>query len=150
MRFQAFRKWIAFVFLMTGFSTICWSVETPKSLNGVKVVSATEVKKMLESGVLVVDTRVPVEFAEKSIKGAKNIPYKELSAKDVVFDASKDSFDLSKLPSDKSATIVLFCNAGECWKSYKASVVALKAGYTKLCWFRGGFPEWVAAGFPVQ
>lgn len=150
MRFQTIPKWIVFTLLLLTLSTSCWAGETPKSLNGVKVVTASEVKKMLESGVLVVDTRVAVEYAEKSIKGAKNIPYKELSGKDVAFDAGKDNFDLSKLPSDKSAQIVFFCNAGDCWKSYKASVVALKAGYTKIHWFRGGFPEWVSAGFPVQ
>lgn len=124
--------------------------ETPTSLAGVKVVSADEVKKLLEAGVPVIDTRVAAEFAEKSIKGAKSVPYKEKSAKAVDFDASKDQFDLGKLPSDKAAPLVFFCNAGECWKSYKASVQAQKAGYAKINWFRGGMPEWVSKGLPTQ
>ncbi len=124
--------------------------ETPASLAGVKVVSADEVKKLLDAGTPVIDTRVAAEFAEKSIKGAKSVPYKEKSAKAVDFDVSKDQFDLSKLPADKTAALVFFCNAGECWKSYKASVVAQKAGYAKINWFRGGMPEWVAKGLPTQ
>jgi len=124
--------------------------ETPTSLAGVKVVSADETKKLLDSGVAVIDTRVAAEYAEKSIKGAKSVPYKEKSAKATDFDASKDQFDLSKLPTDKATPIVFFCNAGECWKSYKASVVAQKAGHTKINWFRGGMPEWVAKGLPTQ
>jgi len=126
------------------------AAETPASLPGVKTVNAEEVKKMLDGGVPVIDTRVAAEYAEKSIKGAKSVPYKEKSAKAPDFDASVDQFDLAKLPADKNAPMVLFCNAGECWKSYKAAVVASKAGYTKVNWFRGGMPEWSAKGLPTQ
>jgi rhodanese-related sulfurtransferase len=126
------------------------AAETPASLPGVKSVSAEEVKKMLDSGVPVIDTRVAAEYAEKTIKGAISVPYKEKSAKEPGFDASQDQFDLAKLPGNKSAPLVFFCNAGECWKSYKASVVAQKAGYSKISWFRGGFPEWSSKGLPTQ
>ena len=126
------------------------AAETPASLPGVKSVGAEEVKKMLDAGVPVIDTRVAAEYAEKTIKGAKSVPYKEKSAKEPGFDASQDQFDLAKLPADKAAPLVFFCNSGECWKSYKASVVAHKAGYTKIHWFRGGFPEWSAKGLPTQ
>lgn len=132
------------------FAASLHAAETPATLPGVKTVSAEEVKKLLDGGVPVIDTRVAAEYAEKSIKGAKSVPYKEKSAKAADFDPSADQFDLSKLPSDKNAPMVLFCNAGECWKSYKASVVASKAGYTKINWFRGGMPEWVAKGLPTQ
>ena len=131
--------------LAVGFSGAVMAAETPATLAGTKLVNAAEVKKMLDSGVPVIDTRVAAEYAEKTIKGAKSVPYKEKSAKDAGFDASQDQFDLSKLPADKAAPVVFFCNAGECWKSYKASVVAAKAGYSKINWFRGGMPEWVAA-----
>jgi len=124
--------------------------ETPPSLAGVTVVGADQVKKMLDSGVPVIDTRVANEFAEKSIKGARSVPYKEKSAKAIDFDAAQDSFDLSKLPADKKAPVVFFCNAGECWKSYKASVVASKSGWTSVYWFRGGMPEWVGKALPTQ
>lgn len=134
--------------LVTSVSAI--AAETPSTLAGVKLVSAEQVKGMLDSGVPLIDTRVAAEFAEKTIKSAKSVPYKEKSAKAADFDASQDHFDLGKLPGDKAAPLVFFCNAGECWKSYKASVVALKAGYTKIHWFRGGFPEWSSKGLPTQ
>jgi len=143
-------KWAAAAVIGLAASLPAAASETPASLAGVKNVGAEEVKKMLDAGVPVIDTRVATEYAEKTIKGAKSVPYKEKSAKEPGFDASQDQFDLSKLPSDKGAPVVLFCNAGECWKSYKASVVALKAGYSKIHWFRGGMPEWVAKGLPTQ
>jgi rhodanese-related sulfurtransferase len=126
------------------------AAETPATLAGVKVVAAEEAKKLQDGGVPLIDTRVAAEYAEKTAKGAKSVPYKEKSEKVVGFDASKDDFDLSKLPSDKAAPMVLFCNAGECWKSYKAAIAAQKAGYSKIYWLRGGFPEWSAKGLPTQ
>jgi rhodanese-related sulfurtransferase len=143
-------KWAAAGVLGLGLSLPTLASESPATLAGVKVVNAEEVKKMLDAGVPVIDTRVAAEYAEKTIKGAKSVPYKEKSAKEPGFDASQDQFDLSKLPADKNAPLVLFCNAGECWKSYKASVAAVKAGYTKIHWFRGGFPEWSSKGLPTQ
>ncbi len=127
-----------------------WAAETPDKLDGVKVVNAAEAKQMQDRGVLLVDTRVASEYAEKTIKGAKSIPYREKSAKDVKFDRTQDNFDLSKLPSDKNAPVVFFCNAGECWKSYKASVLARDAGFKQVHWLRGGMPEWTAKGLPTQ
>ena len=139
--------WVAFGALTV---SLAMAAETPAEVAGVKTVTAEEVKKMLEDGVPVIDTRVAAEYTDKTIKGAISVPYKEKSAKAAGFDASQDQFDLSKLPSNKNAPVVFFCNSGECWKSYKASVVAQKAGYAKINWFRGGFPEWTSKGLPTQ
>ena len=143
-------KWLVAGSMAFACALPAMATQTPNSLAGVKNVSAEEAKKLLDSGVMLVDTRVAAEYAEKTVKGAKSIPYKEKSAKDVGFDASQDQFDLSKLPADKATPVVFFCNAGECWKSYKASVVAVKAGYSKIHWFRGGMPEWTSKGLPTQ
>ena len=150
MNKRSYLKFFSAFALSIGLAAPLLAAETPATLKGATVVSAADVNKMLSSGVPVIDTRVAAEYAEKTIKGAKSVPYKEKSAKDINFDATQDQFDLSKLPADKAAPIVFFCNAGECWKSYKASVVAMKAGYTKINWFRGGLPEWLKAGLPTQ
>lgn len=150
MKKRTYLKLISAMALSLGLATSALAADTPATLTGATLVSAAEVKTMVGKGVPVIDTRVAAEFAEKTILGAKNIPYKEKSGKDANFDGSQDSFDLAKLPADKAAPVVFFCNAGSCWKSYKASVSAMKAGYTKVQWFRGGMPEWVAAGLPTQ
>ena len=140
----------AFVMGLAGSGTALAAAETPATLDGVKVITAEEGKKMLDKGVPFIDARVSAEYAEKSIKGAKSVPYREKSAKAADFDRAQDQFDLDKLPRDKNAPLVFFCNAGECWKSYKASTVALRAGYREVYWFRGGLPEWKRMGFPVE
>ena len=46
--------------------------------------------------------------------------------------------------------MIFACNGAECWKSYKSCVAARAQGFTQVYWFRGGFPEWVAKGYPVE
>jgi rhodanese-related sulfurtransferase len=123
---------------------------TPESLPGAKLVAALHVKKMAEAGAVVIDTRTKNEYAESHIKDARSVPYHEKSAKKADFDATQDRFDLTKLPGDKNAPIVFYCNAGECWKSFKASKLAIGAGFKNVHWFRGGLPEWRAKGLPVE
>jgi rhodanese-related sulfurtransferase len=124
--------------------------ETPPTLVGATVVNAEQAKKLAEGGAALVDTRVANEFVEQHIKGAKSVPYKEKSGKDAKFDPREDSFDLAKLPADKAAPVIFYCNGPECWKSYKASKLAVDAGYKKVNWLRTGIPEWKAKGYPVE
>jgi rhodanese-related sulfurtransferase len=133
--------------VMTG---VAHAADTPESLDGAKLVSAEDVAKLRTSGVMIVDTRVAAEYAEGHIKGAVNIPYREKSAKAADFDASQDEFNLSKLPSDKAAPVVIYCNGPECWKSFKGSKAVIKAGYTNVHWYRLGFPEWKSKGQPSE
>jgi len=150
MNKRKWMQWAGMVVLGVGSVTMTWAAETPPSLAGAKVIGAEDAKKLLDGGTPFFDTRVSAEYAEKTIKGAKSLTYREKSAKAADFDAGADQFDLGKLPSDKAAPVVFFCNAGECWRSYKASAVAVKNGYSKVNWFRGGMPEWTAKGLPTQ
>jgi rhodanese-related sulfurtransferase len=124
--------------------------DTPATLKGAALVGAQDVVKLQASGATVIDSRVASEYSEGHIKGAISVPYREKSAKDASFDASQDEWALGKLPADKSASIVIYCNGPECWKSYKSSVAAIKAGYSNIHWFREGFPAWKAAGLAIE
>lgn len=117
---------------------------------GVKLVDAKAVQDLQAKGATIVDTRKASEFGEGSIKGAISVPYDpEKSAKAADFDASQDKFDMGKL-KDKNATIVVFCNAGTCWKSYKSATVLSKNGYKNVNWYREGFPDWKARKLPIE
>lgn len=123
---------------------------TPRSLPGVTLVEAKDVTQLMQGGGSYIDTRTEAEFKAGHVPGAKLVPYVEKSAKDADFKAEEDQFDITKLPSDKASALVFACNGAECWKSFKASHAAKKAGYTKVHWFRGGFPEWRGAGLKVE
>lgn len=115
---------------------------TPRDLQKATVVDAATVERLLKEGAHYIDTRNAAEFAEGHVPQAVLVPYVEKSAKDPDFVAAQDTFDINQLDKNHNAAVIFGCNGAECWKSYKASIAAIKAGYTKIYWFRGGFPEW--------
>lgn len=123
---------------------------SPEVLPGATIPTAEQVKKLMAQGVPLFDVRPLAHYREAHIPGAVNVPYHMNSPKEVDYDDSVDSFDVSKLPKDKNAPMIFQCNGAECWYSYKAARYMVKRGYTKIYWFRTGLPAWKAAGYPVQ
>ena len=123
---------------------------TPTSLPGAKIISAAEAKTLIAGGMKVYDVRLAEEFGHGHVPGAILVPYNEGSAKEVGFDPGDDKFDLNKLPADKNTAFMMYCDGTICWKSYKSASMAIQNGWKNVIWFRGGFPEWKAAGFPVD
>lgn len=119
---------------------------TPRALPGADVVDAKMVSQLLQAGAVYVDTRTEAEFKAGHVPGAKLVPYHEKSPKEADFDAALDKFDVAQLGSNRDAELIFACNGPECWKSFKASQAAIKAGYKNVNWFRGGFPEWRTSG----
>lgn len=75
-----------------------------------------DIKAMVESGALVVDTRSPGEFSHGHIEGAFNIPYNVIAGK------------IGALTEDKSKPIIVYCHSGA--RSGAAKHALEKAGYT--------------------
>lgn len=123
---------------------------TPTTLPGAKIISAAEAKALIAKGLPVYDVRVEEEYHTAHVPGAISVPYKEGSAKEVGFDQGDDQFALNKLPKDKNAPFIMYCDGTICWKSYKSTVMAIQAGWKNVYWFRGGFPEWKEAGLPTE
>lgn len=123
---------------------------SPTTIHGATIVTAEQARQAIDRGVPVFDMRTPTEFAEGSVKGAVHLPYKEFSKKTLDFDASQDGFDLGKLPADRAAPMVFYCAGVDCWKSFKAATMAVKAGFGKIMVMRGGWPEWKEKGYPIQ
>lgn len=121
---------------------------TPTKLPGATIVTAAEVRQLVGSGAVIVDTRSEKEYKAKHIPQALFVPYHEKSLKDVNFDQSKDDFSTLATLDPKRPTI-FSCNGAECWKSYKASRVAIERGFKTVYWFRGGLPEWESTGLPA-
>ena len=147
------RRLIAGVVAAVSFGLVAGAVvaaDNPVKLEGATVVSPEQARDLIAKGAIAVDARSAAEYAEGHIKGAVNVVYKEKSEKKPDFDASKDSVDLAKLPADKGVPLVTYCNGHDCWKSYKLSVAALKAGYKKIYWLRDGLPGWKGKGYAVE
>jgi rhodanese-related sulfurtransferase len=122
----------------------------PASLSGAIVINANQTRQLIQEGAIIIDARSNGQYQSGHIPGAISVPYQEHSAPDVNFDPDKDHFDWLQAEPNRSKTYIFACNGVECWKSYKAATFALQHGYAHVLWFRGGFPAWTDAQFPVD
>lgn len=104
-----------------------------------RVLSTDELKALIDAGadLVLIDTRTSEEYQEAHIKGALSIP-------ESTFDVQ-----LSLLPPDRNALIVLYCNGVKCGKSRKAAKKADAAGYRNLSIYAEGFPVWEEKGMAI-
>src|ERR1700720_4454167 len=104
--------------------------------DSLEAVSRDELLQQARAGlVTVLDVRPPDEFALGHLPGAVNIPLRELEAR------------LADL--DPSQEIVAYCRGPYCVLSYEA-VAALRTKGFKARRLEDGFPEWRAAGLPIE
>jgi rhodanese-related sulfurtransferase/DNA-binding transcriptional ArsR family regulator len=92
-------------------------------------------RRMREGLVTVIDTRPAEEFAAGHLPGALNVPLRELKRR------------LRELPREQ--TIVAYCRGAYCVLSYEAVAELRKRGF-KAFRLEEGYPEWRAAGLPVE
>lgn len=140
---------IALSLLLIAGQVMASGVMTPESYEGITIVNAEWVKAN-EATVKVFDARKKGEYVEGHVPGSISAPYKEKSAKVLDFDTSKDKWDMSVYPSDKSTPVVVYCNGVKCWKSFKSAIRLKKAGYKNVNWLRDGYPGWTNKGYPVE
>lgn len=101
-----------------------------------EAISATELLDRLRAGtVTLLDVRPSEEFAAGHLPGAINIPLDELERR------------LRDLPAGQE--IVAYCRGPYCALSLDAVQLLRRKGL-KAVRFEQGYPEWKAAGMPVQ
>lgn len=91
--------------------------------------------RVREGLVTVVDVRPAEEYTAGHVPGAMNIPVKELEQR------------LAELPRDQE--VVAYCRGPYCVLAYEA-VAQLRASGFRARRMEEGFPEWRAAGLPVE
>ena len=127
------------------------AVPTPTSLDGGRIIDVDEAKGLLDGGeVHFIDTRSALNYGRGHVPGARLIPYGAKSEKRADFDASLDRFPLDRLPTDRDAALIFYSHGDTGWKSYKAAVLAIRAGHARVMWMRSGFAAWTAAGLPSE
>ncbi len=103
---------------------------------GLEPVLAQELLARAKKGlVTVLDVRPREEYEACHLRGAVNIPIDRLES------------ELARLPRKRE--VVAYCRGPYCLMSFEA-VAALRQRGWKARRLEGGFPEWKAAGLPVE
>lgn len=107
-----------------------------RARDAMEPISRTELTERLRDGlVTVLDVRPESEFRLGHLPTALNIPWPELEQR------------LAELPLDRE--VVAYCRGPYCVLSFEA-VAALRAHGYIVHRLEDGFPEWKAAGLPVE
>jgi len=127
----------------------------PEKLAGVNVISLDGLKALISSkkagaDFFLFDSRKASDFEAGRIPGAVHLP---VPGKPDLGSAELDKAIKAmtgKLPSNKAAHIIFYCNGHNCWRSPKSAAAAVKMGYTNVSWLRDGLPMWKKQGYPVE
>jgi rhodanese-related sulfurtransferase len=122
---------------------------TPTEAKGIKVITVEQANELIGKATFF-DFRAAINYGKGHIRGAIAVPYDQKSDKSVAFDATQDRFNMAKLPANKASSLVFYSDGPTGWKSYKAAIVAARAGYTNVKWMRDGTSGWVAKGAPLE
>ncbi|MCW2242462.1 ArsR/SmtB family transcription factor [Azospirillum canadense] len=105
-------------------------------LDSLEAISREELSQRLQEGsVTVLDVRPQGEFALGHLPGAVNIPLADLQQR------------LADLPADQE--VVAYCRGPYCVLSFEAVAALRRLGY-RVRRLEDGYPEWKAAGLPVE
>ena len=112
---------------------------SPMTIAGATTIDTVKSKALFDDGALFVDVRSNKDWAAGRIPDAVHIELKK------VFNEAS----LTK-EAGKSDVIVIYCNGESCLRSSKASAQAVEWGFTKIYYYRDGYPAWKKAGYPVE
>lgn len=114
--------------------------EVPATVAGTSLINAEGIIDLVQKakGVVLIDSRKPSDHEKGFIEGSVGLP-----------DTDTNPASLAKVAPNKAAPVVFWCNGIHCHRSMHAAKVAVDAGYTKVYWYRAGWEEWLAKGFPV-
>jgi rhodanese-related sulfurtransferase len=116
-----------------------WGRITPMQLAPeVRTVGELEVIAHIESGLPVIDTRLPKYVVHGTLPSARAIPHTRIGECLGEFEPETDT--------------ILFCNGPQCAATPDAIRLLLDAGHPpeRLLYYRGGIHDWVTLGLPLE
>ncbi|HKJ72270.1 MAG TPA: rhodanese-like domain-containing protein [Gammaproteobacteria bacterium] len=117
---------------------------SPERIEGATTVSPEEAHRLWQQGVTFVDPRSGTDWVVGHIPKAVHI----------VNDPGGEPEELSPETLAKAVAkddpVLFYCNGPECDRSSNSAAKAVKWGWTRVYYFRGGFPAWQDAGYPIK
>lgn len=120
-------------------NTALAATASPESIDGTTKVDAESFIELVDKipSLTIIDSRIPGDRKQGYIEGSISLP-----------DVDTTCASLAKSITKKDAASLFYCNGVKCGRSAEAIKVALSCGYSNIYWFRGGFEEWLAKGYP--
>ena len=99
-----------------------------------------DLDELTEQGALLIDARPQAIYALGHFAGAVSLP---------MFDLEEDYPDFrASVPLDRK--LIAYCSGYGCQDSFDLAMHLILDGYQSVYIYEGGFPEWQAAGRPVE
>ncbi len=121
------------------FAVSAVQADSPTKVEGATTVDAATAKALFDRGVPFVDVRRGGDYSFGHIPRAVNLNLA----------TAFGEAELAKAAS-KDQEVVIYCDGPTCNRSSRACEMAVSWGFKKVYYFRGGFPGWTAAGYPVE
>jgi len=112
---------------------------SPEAVPGAITIDTAKAKALFDHGVVFVDVRNDADWAAGRIPGAIHLELKHVfSAETLGAVVAKDQ------------DVIVYCNGTQCPRSSDAAIKAVAWGFTRVYYYRLGFPNWQAAGYPAE
>ena len=107
-------------------------------ISEVRHITADELNAKVTKGedIIILDVRSEDSYMVKHIKGAINIPYRDLECRTGELDSSKE--------------IIIYCSNYDCGLSSNAVTLLEKSGFKNVSALEGGIESWQTKGYPVE
>lgn len=111
----------------------------PEQVSGATTIDGAKAKELFDKGVLFVDPRSDSDWDAGRIPGAEHLEVNK----------RLNSDSLSEVIG-KDDAVVFYCNGPKCKRSSTACAQAIEWGFTRVYYYRDGFPDWRRRGYPVE
>lgn len=112
---------------------------SPETVPGATTVTVDAAYELFDAGVVFVDVRKGSDYDAGRVPGAVHL--------DITTDFTEASLAAVVAKTDP---VVIYCNGHSCLRSSEASAMAVGWGFTQVNYLRDGYPDWEAAGYPIE
>ena len=133
------RMTAAAVCSLTLMTPVLAAESSPIQVDGATTIDTAKAYSLFEQEVVFVDVRKDSDFEAGRIPGAVHIELKKQFSEQSLSEEVK-----------KDEPVVFYCNGHSCMRSSDATKLAVGWGFSKVHYYRDGFPAWKASGNPVE
>jgi rhodanese-related sulfurtransferase len=112
---------------------------SPETVPGATTIDTAQAKTLFDQGAIFIDVRSDADWDAGRIPGAVHLELER-----VFTEASLSTV------ARHDQHVVMYCNGTKCPRSSQAAASAASWGFTRVYYYRLGFPDWQAAGYPVE